>query len=52
MLLNNMRVMGVFDWILAVKDYIVAPVDDPWKDSEFDCSRVHDLFINFVNRNR
>ena len=33
-LLNNMRIMGVFDWLLAVKDYITAEVEDPWKESE------------------
>ena len=31
-LLNNMRIMGVFDWLLALKDYIAAEVDDPWKE--------------------
>ena len=29
-----MRIMGVFDWLLAVKDYITAEVEDPWKESE------------------
>lgn len=31
-LLNNMRLMGVFDWLLCVKDYIGSTVEDPWKD--------------------
>ena len=33
-LLNNMRLMGVFDWLLAVKDFLLTNVDDPWKNRE------------------
>ena len=33
-LFNNVRVIGVFDWILAVKEYIVSPVEDPWKERD------------------
>ena len=33
-LFNNVRIIGVFDWILAVKEYIVSPVEDPWKERD------------------
>ncbi|ELT97897.1 hypothetical protein CAPTEDRAFT_149660 [Capitella teleta] len=31
-LLNNMRIMGIFDWLLACKDFILTGPHDPFKD--------------------
>jgi hypothetical protein len=33
-LLNNMRLMGVFDWLLAVKDFLLTQVQDPWQQQQ------------------
>ena len=33
-LLNNMRLMGIFDWWLAVLDFISKSVDNPTPASE------------------
>lgn len=32
-LLNNMRIMGIFDWLLACKDFILTGPHDPFKDT-------------------
>ena len=33
-LLNNMRILGIFDWLLAVKDFLALSPDDPFKSGE------------------
>ena len=31
-LLNNMRIMGIFDWLLACKDFLLTGPEDPFKE--------------------
>ena len=33
-LLNNMRLMGVFDWLLAIQDFILVEVANPFENGE------------------
>jgi len=30
-ILNSMRVIGVFDWLLATKDFLAVSLEDPFK---------------------
>ncbi len=30
-LLNNMRLMGIFDWLLTVQDFLLTGPDNPFK---------------------
>ena len=34
-LLNNMRLMGIFDWLLAVHEYITTKPPDPFHEGEW-----------------
>jgi len=31
LILNSMRVIGVFDWLLATKDFLAISLEDPFK---------------------
>ncbi|CAE1274656.1 VPS13D [Acanthosepion pharaonis] len=33
-LLNNMRLMCIFDWLLAVNNFLTTPIDDPFSDTK------------------
>jgi len=37
-LLNNMRVLGVFDWIMAVSDFLSVGPEDPFKKDKEDAA--------------
>lgn len=33
-LLNNMRLMAIFDWLLAVRDFVMTTQQEPAKDGQ------------------
>ena len=50
-LLNNMRVMGIFDWLLSVQNILMTPLEDPFTDGNTPSQMVTPLNDPFTDGN-